>query len=400
MLLRRHRFPPHLPLTYSLMRTLVTEAVPSHGPESWPAGFKPQAGEDLLKSHRLIRTATSHGISHVAGHRSYVLMGDAARLERALLMWTMRQLVKHHSFTPVIVPNLVYDDIVQACGFDPHGERTQVYSIRGRFGNASSMMFDKLPVDDHQVKGGSLMQSDDASARESGSATAGGAVTGRSICLSGTSEIPLVSLHIGKTFDVDSTYREDHLPKRYCALSRCYRAETGNLDKGLYRVHYFNKVEMVALTRSGDSDQMMRSFVEIQESLFSQLGLTYRKVDIPADDLGPAAKTKIDIEAFFPSRGSYGEISSASDCSDNQCSKLGIRYRRLATQQELHDLPESEQEPFITSFAHSVNGTAAATPRLLLPILESHQLPDGRIAVPRVLQDYMDGQAFIRPLNR
>ena len=122
-------------------------------------------------------------------------------------------------------------------------------------------------------------------------------------------------------------------------------------------------------------------------------------MDIPPDDLGPAAKTKVDIEAYFPGRDCYGEISSASDCIDNQCKNLNIRYRRLATQSEVDSLPESEQEPFVTHFVHSVNGTAAATPRILLPLIESHQQPDGRIRVPDVLQGYMDGQMFIQPLN-
>lgn len=300
-------------------------------------------------------------------------------------MWTMRQLVKHHSFAPVMVPNLVYDDIVKSCGFDPHGERTQVYSIRGNFGQRD------LP------RMGTCDKSSDI--KDHGGNKSQVRRGGRSICLSGTSEIPLVSLHIGKTFDPDSDRVEDHLPKKYCALSRCYRAETGNVEKGLYRVHYFNKVEMVALTRSGESEEMMESFVKIQESLFTSLGLEYRRVQIPKEDLGPAAKTKVDLEALFPSRGSYGEISSASDCVDNQCSNLNIRYRRLVTQQELVNLRPEDQEPFVTQFAHSVNATAAATPRLLLPIIESHQDPDGRIRIPTVLQPLMDGQMFIQPLN-
>lgn len=326
---------------------------------------KIKTAEQLLKSHGLLRLSTDTGLAHVTGHRSYVLLGDAARLERSLLMWSMRQLVRHHGFTPVIVPNLIHDDIVSSCGFDPHGLRTQVYTIRGTSPMSSS----------------------------SSSSSA------RSICLSGTSEIPLVSMHLGKTFDVDSEYVSEHLPKRYCALSRCYRAETGNAEKPLYRVHYFNKVEMVSLVRDGrESRAMMEEFVSIQESLFTKLGIRYQKVDIKEEDLGPAAVKKIDIEAYLPSRDHHGEISSASDCVDNQCRKLKIQARRLATEEELRQ--SQSQDPFVTSFAHTVNGTAAATPRILLPIIEQHHDQEtGRIRIPDVLKPYMDGREFMMPLN-
>lgn len=309
-------------------------------------------------------------------------MGDAARLEKALLRWTMTHLIRNHDFVPVMVPNLIYDDIIKSCGFEPHARRTQVYSIDGSFSNDSKPMSDVLNT----------------------TINADGSHKKRMICLSGTSEIPLVSMHVGKTFDVDSvghSSKSDHLPKKYIAMSRCYRAEASNVEKGLYRVHYFNKVEMLALVRStdGESDSMMRKFVKIQEELFSLLGLQYKVVDIPKEELGPVAKTKIDIEAYFPGRDIFGEISSASDCIDNQCKNLNIRYRRLATEGELHGLQEHEKEPFVTSFAHSVNGTAAATPRLLLPLIETHQQPDGWIRIPDVLQSYMDGQSFIEPLS-
>lgn len=343
---------------------------------------KIKSAEQLLRSHGLLRLAgLDAGLSHVTGHRSYALLGDAARMERALLMWTMRQLVNRYGFTPVIVPNLIHDDIVSACGFDPHGRRTQVYTIRG----TSSAPSQSTNVSQTPTQGSvplpPFMQNK------------------RTICLSGTSEIPLVSMHLGKMFDVDSDYPSEQLPKKYCSLSRCYRAETGNMEKPLYRVHYFNKVEMVSLVRGPEeSDKMLQEFVSIQEELFSKLNIKYQKVDIPAHDLGAAAVKKIDIEAWIPSRDTYGEISSASDCRDRQCKNLNINLRRLATDDELTQ--SNSQDPFVTSFVHTVNGTAAATPRLLLPIIEAHQDKEsGRIRIPDVLKCYMNHQEFMHPLK-
>lgn len=353
--------------------------------------FERKTAEALLKQHRLLRLGSESGLSHVAGHRSYALLGDAARLERLLLTWTLKQLVQKYGFTPMCVPNLVYEDVVRSCGFDPDGPRTQVYQIAGRFGG--------MPDSDKSQWAGVP----DASARlnEKQESTGTTTRTGRSICLSGTSEIPLVALHTGKTFEVDSEYECEHLPKRYCALSRCYRAETSNLEKGLFRVHYFSKVEMVGLVTSDDneSQKMLEDFVSIQKSLFAQLGLKFEAKDMPAEDLGPAAVKKVDIEAEFPGRGMMGEISSASDCRDRQTQKLDIRYRRLATDAELQAMKAEDQEPFVTKWVHSVNGTACATPRTLLSLIESHQTEDARIRIPDVLKDAFHGQEFLQPLR-
>lgn len=328
--------------------------------------FVARKAEDLLQKQRMLRMGSQGGLSHVAGHRSYVLFSDAARLERVLLIWTMKQLVNRFGFKPVVVPNLVYDDVVRSCGFDPDGVRSQVYKIAG---------FSR-PADEF-----------DSNSNK------------RSVCLSGTSEIPLVSLHMGRTFDVDSGEKSEQLPLKYCALSRCYRAETSTVEKGLYRVHYFNKVEMVSIVQQEESEKTLDEFVEIQKWLFDQLQLNYEVRDMPPEELGPAARKKIDIEAYFPGRKTYGEISSASDCSDRQSKNLDIRYRRLATDDELSGKSEEDQEPFVTKYVHTVNGTACATPRILLPIIESHQESDGNIRIPEVLRSHMNDQEFLQPVR-
>jgi len=311
--------------------------------------------EKLLQNHGLLKMSTNNVLSHVGGHRCYTLYGDAVRLEKALVNWILKRLVNHYNFTPVVVPTLLYDKIVAACGFDPHGHRTQVYSIHG------------------------LKKRQEAS-----------------ICVSGTSEIPLVALHQGKRFDVDSQEPSESLPKRYTALSRCYRAETSNVEKGMYRLHYFTKLEMVSLCRPRDSDQVLEDFVSIQKDLFKQLGLEYKVLEMPPEDLGPSAVKKFDVEAWFPGRAVYGEISSASNCHDRQTSKLDIRLRRIKSIEDPNDDPE---DPFLEEHVHSVNGTACASPRILLPLIETYQTMDGRIAVPPVLRQEMNGQEFLNKLT-
>lgn len=325
---------------------------------------EPLPAERLLKMHGLVKMQDST-LPHVGGERCYVLLGDAARLERALISWTLARLINDFNFTPVVVPTLIYDDIISACGFDPHGERTQVFSVDGF--------------------GGSRQEKDTKDNDQRWSL--------RDVCLAGTSEIPLVSLHIGKTFDVDSEAPIEHLPKRYCAVSRCYRAEVSRSEKGLYRLHYFSKVEMVALVRPEDSAKTLDEFVSIQQSLFSDLGLKYQTREMPKEDLSPVAVKKFDVEALFPTRQSYGEISSASNCSSNQCKSLNISFRRLKRDDE------PGESPFIQDYVHSVNGTACASPRILLPLIETHQTPERRIRVPDVLVPAMNGQEYLSKLS-
>ncbi|KAI1292654.1 Serine--tRNA ligase, mitochondrial [Halotydeus destructor] len=322
--------------------------------------FEIKQAEKLLQSLKLILNTSDVKVGHIGGHRSYALLGDAARLEKELTNWTMKQLVNKFNFKPVIVPNLLYEDVVEGCGFNPKGARTQVYSIYG-VNNASR----KEKKSDDQIN---------------------------PICLAGTSEISLVGLHLGKRFDVDSEEKIEQLPKRYCAMSRCYRAETSSLkeESGLYRVHYFNKVEMVSLCRKEDSENTLMEFVEIQKYLFNQLGLHFRVLDMPPHELGLPARRKFDIEAYLPGRDFWGEISSASDCSDFQSRRFNITYRYISPDYE-------SNEPFKTDFVSTVNATACATPRLLIPLIEANQDDRGRVRIPKVLQEAM-GQEYLQKL--
>lgn len=318
---------------------------------------RPQLMEKFCQSHKLLSypTLAPKNIGHVCGEKSYVLLGSLAKLERALMNWTMDELLSRHNFTPVVVPNIIFDSIIEKCGFPTKSDRSQVYHISG---NSEESILEPKEINTTSDLDSELVKP----------------------CLAGTSEFALASMHLS-----DSIPFED-LPKRYCALSRCYRAETSNISSewGLYRVKYFNKVEMFAFTTDDDSDNVHEEFLKIQRSLFEQLELEFKILDMPEDDLGLSASKKYDIEAWMPARQRFGEISSTSNCRDYQSSRLNTRFSKMF---ELNG-----QLQVSNNFVHTVNGTACSSIRTLIAIFEQHQSEDGsQVAIPKVLVPYMDG---------
>lgn len=316
--------------------------------------FERKLMEQFCKEHKLLSypTTAPRNVAHIGGERSYMLLGSLAKLERALMNWTMNELVSKYNFTPVVVPNIIHDNIIERCGFPTKTTRSQVYKISGN--NRDSILDE-----------GDISRLDNDNIAHS--------------CIAGTSEFALVSLHIGDVIP------NDELPKRYCALSRCYRAETSNTaaEWGLYRVHYFNKVEMVALAMPDNSEQLHEEFLRIQRELFKQLGLEFRILDMPPDDLGLSASKKYDIEAWMPARGRFGEISSTSNCRDYQSSRLNIKYSQMVT--------DGDELKTDSDFIHSINGTACSSIRTLIALIEQHQTQDGLVDIPPPLIPFMDG---------
>lgn len=310
--------------------------------------FKRTLAEHLCRQYKLLSLPSNkpRNIGWVGGDRSYMLIGSLARLERALMTWSMHELVKNHGFTPVVVPNIIYNHIIDGCGFPTTTDRSQVYKISGS--NRVEASIEK---------------------KQSSSQP----------CIAGTSEFALAALHIGDTIT------SEELPKRYCAMSRCYRAETSRTSSewGLYRVHYFNKVEMFGFCMPDQSDELHDELLGIQRSLFDQLELEYKVLDMPEDDLGLSASKKYDIEAWMSGRQRYGEISSSSNCREYQASRLGIRYSRM--------LEQDGQLQVDTNFLHTVNGTACSSIRTILALCEQHQNQDGTVTIPKPLQPYMNG---------
>jgi seryl-tRNA synthetase len=180
--------------------------------------------------------------------------------------------------------------------------------------------------------------------------------------LVGTSEVPLIAMHMGEILD--------ELPIRYCAYSSCFRREAGAAGKdtrGMFRVHQFQKVEMVVYIDPAESWAEHERLLAIEEALVQEVELPYRVVNSAAGDLSSAAAKRYDIEAWFPSQERYREITSCSNTTDYQARRSGVRYRASEKQLET---------------PHTLNGTAV-TDRWALAILENFGGD-----VPEVLQGY------------
>jgi seryl-tRNA synthetase len=257
----------------------------------------------------------------VTGAGFYFLKNEAVLLELALQLFAVRTLLAE-GFVPAATPDLARNDVLQGIGFIPRGPETQIYSIEGT-----------------------------------------------DLSLVATAEITLGGLLAGRTVDAEL------LPMKFCGTSHCFRTEAGaagRASRGLYRVHQFTKVEMFAFTLPDQSEAMHEHFLDMECRLFDALGIPYRVVDTATGDLGGPAYRKYDLEAWMPGRGGWGEVTSASNCTDYQARRLDARYK-----------VKGEKG---THFLHTLNGTAVAISRALISILENYQQPDGSVLVPDVLR--------------
>ena len=249
----------------------------------------------------------------ISGARFGFLAGDTALLAFALYRLAVDHLVAA-GFTPMIPPVLVREEAMYGTGFFP-SDKSDYYAV---------------PED--------------------------------GLYLVGTSEVPLIGMHMEEILD--------ELPIWYCAFSSCFRREAGAAGRdtrGMFRVHQFQKVEMVVYTHPETSWEVHEQMLAIEESLVQAVGLPYRVVNSAVGDLSSSAAKRYDIEAWFPSQERYREITSCSNTTDYQARRSGIRYRTK----------EGRLEP-----PHTLNGTAA-TDRWVLSVLENFQ---GE--VPDVLQKY------------
>ena len=175
---------------------------------------------------------------------------------------------------------------------------------------------------------------------------------------------------------MDEIFDLDDLPIRYAGFSTCFRREAGTYGKdtaGIFRVHQFDKVEMFAFVLPDDSVTEHDRLLGIEESLVQALEVPYRVVNVAAGDLGASAAKKYDIEAWYPSQGTYREITSCSNTTDYQARRLRIRFK---------------DEEGRNRVVHTLNGTAVAVGRTILTILENHQQPDGSVVIPEALRPY------------
>ncbi|KAM7253222.1 hypothetical protein ACFE04_025840 [Oxalis oulophora] len=298
--------------------------------------------------------------AEVSGSKFYYLKNEAVMLELALVNWTLSEVMKR-GFTPLTTPEIVRSSVVEKCGFQPRGENTQGYGVES-----------KLYFSSKAIKWAQLVVY---------------SIEGSDQCLIGTAEIPLGAIHM------DSLLSESLLPRKYVAFSHCFRTEAGAAGaatRGLYRVHQFSKMEMFILCRPEESDSYHDELIQIEEDLFTSLGLHYKTLDMASGDLGAPAYRKFDVEAWMPGLGRYGEISSASNCTDYQSRRLGIRYRPSEPSS-----PDPKKSKSATKFVHTLNATACAVPRMIICLLENYQQEDGSVTIPEPLRPFMGGLEVI-----
>lgn len=197
--------------------------------------------------------------------------------------------------------------------------------------------------------------------------------------LVGTSEVPLVSYYMDEVVNVAE-------PIRLAAMSTCFRSEVGSGGRdvrGLYRVHQFSKVEQVIICApdADESERMLQEITGHAEELLQLLELPYRVVAVCIGDMSQKTYKQYDIETWMPSRGAYGETHSSSNLHDFQARRSNIRCRNAEGR---------------LVYCHTLNNTAVASPRILIPLLENHQLEDGSIRIPAALRPYMGGLEYLK----
>ncbi|NQV45618.1 MAG: serine--tRNA ligase, partial [Rhodospirillales bacterium] len=189
-----------------------------------------------------------------------------------------------------------------------------------------------------------------------------------------TAEVPLTNITSGQILE------EENLPRRYTAMTWCFRSEAGSAGKdtrGMIRQHQFTKVEMVSVTAPDDSEAEHEHMTRCAEDILRKLGLAYRTVVLSTGDMGFGARKTYDIEVWLPGQNEYREISSCSNCGDFQARRMNTRCR-----------PKGEKA---TRFVHTLNGSGLAVGRTLVAVLENYQQVDGSVIVPEVLRPYMNG---------
>lgn len=189
-----------------------------------------------------------------------------------------------------------------------------------------------------------------------------------------TAEVPLNGMHI------DEIFSEDNLPLKYVAYTPCFRREAGaagSQERGLIRMHQFNKVEMFCFTLPEDSMKVFDAMMASAEEILQGLGLHYRNMLLVTGDMSFASARTVDIEVWLPGQNRYYEVSSVSNCTDYQARRSNIRFRKKNDDK--------------LEFVHTLNGSGLATSRLMVALIENNQNADGSVNIPAVLQPYLDG---------
>jgi len=281
--------------------------------------FKPKEHWQLGEELDLIDSARG---AKVAGERMSFIKNELVVLEFALIQFVLEKLI-NKGFTPMIPPFMVKERAMFGTGYFPDAVNG-VYVINPGEDNL-------YPI--------------------------------------GTSEVSLISYHDNEIIEGKS------LPLLYCGYSPCFRREAGSYGKdtkGIFRLHQFEKVEMVIFCKPEESRRMHQFILSIEEEIMQDLGFHYQVVEMCTGDLGLVAAQKYDLEVWFPGQERYRELTSCSNCTDFQARRLNIRYK----------------DETGNHFVHTLNGTGVAIGRTLAALIENYQHSDGSIGIPQILRPY------------
>lgn len=324
----------------SQLGNLVIDGVPEGGedegsiletigtPRDFAAeGFEPK---DHLELGEGLRAIDMERGTKISGSRFYVLTGIGAQLEIALLNFSMNKATSW-GFTPMIPPALVKPSAMEGTGF---------------LGQAAQDVY-HLEADD--------------------------------LYLVGTSEVALAAYHSDEILDGGS------LPRQYAAYSPCFRREAGSYGKdtrGIFRVHWFDKVEMFVYCDPADAEDWHQKLLGYEKEFLTELELPFQVLDVASGDLGLSAARKFDCYAWLPTQQRYREVTSTSNCTEFQARRLNIRGRF-----------EDGVRPVAT-----LNGTLCAMTRIIIMLLENHQQADGSVRVPEALRPFLGGREVLEPV--
>ena len=289
-------------------------------------GFEPKDHIEIAEGLRAIDMERG---AKVSGSRFYFLTGIGAQLEFALLNLAMAKAAEW-GFTPMIPPALVRPSAMEGTGF---------------LGQAAADVY--------------YLERDD-------------------LYLVGTSEVALAAYHSDEILDAGS------LPRQYVAFSPCYRREAGAYGKdtkGIFRVHWFDKVEMFIYCDPADAAEWHDKLLNFEKEFIKLLEIPFQVLDVASGDLGLSAARKYDCYGYVPSQGRYREITSTSNCTEFQARRLNIRLR---------------DADGVRSVA-TLNGTLCSMARPIIMLLENHQQPDGSVYVPEALRPYLGGRELLTP---
>ncbi|MGN2616385.1 serine--tRNA ligase [Aliivibrio fischeri] len=276
----------------------------------------------------------------ISGSRFIVMKGQFARLHRALSQFMLDLHTEEHGYTEMYVPYLVNPDSLFGTGQLP------------KFGED---LFHTSPLTE-QVSDVPL----------------------KKLSLIPTAEVPVTNMVR------DTITDEADMPLKMTAHTPCFRSEAGSYGRdtrGLIRMHQFDKVELVQITKPEDSMAALEELTGHAEKVLQLLELPYRKVVLCTGDMGFGSRKTYDLEVWVPAQETYREISSCSNMWDFQARRMQARFRR-----------KGEKKP---ELVHTLNGSGLAVGRTMVAILENFQQADGKIAIPQVLRKYMNGVEFI-----